>query len=115
MFPISSEKVTLKENIQEINTALKMARGLPILQPDTCDQKIKSDKKWNNLYSPEVQVDDTFMSTKRKVVTVHDDGQVSIEPTDPAVMNKMLQKYSQSPPPDSPISSPSPGNFYSPL
>ena len=106
-------KVTVKENIKEITTALKIARGKPILQPDTSHQEMNLDKKWKNLFSPEEKVDGNFMSKKRNVATLHDDGQVSIEPTDPEIMDKMLEKYSETPQsPESKTPSPLIGDLF---
>ena len=87
----------LKENIQTINIGLKIAQGKSVLQPETPQKYEKTEGKWAGLFSPQMDVNDSLMSKREDVVTVHDDGEVSVEPADPAVMDKTLRKYADKP------------------
>ena len=87
----------LKENIQTINIGLKMAQGKSVLQPETPQKYEKTEGKWTGLFSPQMDVNDSFMFKREDVVTVHDDGEVSVEPADPDVMDKTLHKYANQP------------------
>ena len=97
----SMSDVTALENMQGIDRVLRMAQGKLILQVNKHCSENSPQVKWGGLFLPQVQVDDNFVSKKQDIVTVHDDGQVNIEPTDPVVLDKMLQKYRETPPPPS--------------
>ena len=87
----------LKENMQTLNIGLKMAQGKSVLQPETSQKDEKTEGKWTGLFSPQMDVNDSFMSMKEDVVTVHDDGEVSVEPVDAVVIDKTFQKYIDQP------------------
>ena len=86
----------LKENMQTLNIGLKMAQGKSVLQPETSQKNEKTEGKWTGLFAPQMDVND-IISMKKDVVTFIDDGEVSVEPADKAVVDKTLQKYIDQP------------------
>ncbi len=87
----------LQDNMQSIDFALKMAQGKPLTMMNEESHQKRAEVNWRSLFPHQLQVDDKFLSTKDEVVTVHDDGKVSINPTDPNVMDKVLLKYTLPP------------------
>ena len=98
----SSLDENLKEGMQTINMTLKIAQGKPVMQSvmQIKDEEVELNKdtenKWNGLFSPQVEINDSFVSKRREdVVTVHDDGQITIDSPDQDVMDKKLLRYKE--------------------
>ncbi len=108
--PTLSETM-LQDNMQNIDFALRMAQGRPLIMMNEESQQKRAEINWRSLFPHQLQVDDKFLSTKDEVVTVHENGKVSINQTDPKVMDKELVKYTL---PSKPLPSPSPSGKTTP-
>ena len=86
----SQSDLAILRDVKNIDKALAVLQGN--LRAGLKVKLMKARMNWKAMF-PENQIDDTFLSSSEEVVTLHNDGGVTVETPATAKFEEMMQKY----------------------